>query len=67
MSAPIVVSCGEFKVANHKVEKIPLGGSANLFKFIIGKVYVPTKWGVRVQRDSEGVFRGFPGPFPVRS
>lgn len=28
-----------------KVEKIPLGDSANLSKFIIGKVYVPTKWG----------------------
>jgi len=28
-----------------KVEKIPLGGSANLSKFKIGKVYVPTKWG----------------------
>jgi hypothetical protein len=28
-----------------KVDKVPLGGSANLSTFIIGKVYVPTKWG----------------------
>jgi alpha-tubulin suppressor-like RCC1 family protein len=27
------------------VEKIPLGGSANLSKFVIGKIYVPSKWG----------------------
>ena len=28
-----------------KIDQIPLGGSTNLNKLIIGKVYVPTKWG----------------------
>ena len=28
-----------------KVEKIPLGGSADLNVFAIGKIYIPTKWG----------------------
>jgi len=27
------------------MEKLPLGGGTNLSKYIIGKVYVPTKWG----------------------
>jgi hypothetical protein len=32
-------------IAFSSIQKIPLGGSANLSKYIIGKIYVPTKYG----------------------
>jgi len=38
-----------------KVEKIPLGRSADLSKFIIGKVYVPTKWGGELKLTGSNV------------
>ncbi|MEI7902763.1 MAG: hypothetical protein WCK89_21155, partial [bacterium] len=38
-----------------KVEKISLGGSTNLSKFIIGKVYVPTKWGGELKLTGSNV------------
>ncbi len=40
-----VIHTDRVKISNLKLKKIPLGGSANLSKVIIGKVYVPTKWG----------------------
>jgi hypothetical protein len=37
------------------VQKIPLGGSANLTKWIIGKLYVPTKWGGKITLSGSNI------------
>lgn len=41
-----------------KIEKIPLGGTNSLSKYIMGKVYVPTKWGgnLKLSGGSVGLY-----------